>query len=79
MPVFRRNPVSIAEVNKFFLENQNEVSIYNQVERDFRLYAEQFSVLKKKLDSVAVIKKYSECLRLKAPQGVVASLPTGNR
>lgn len=35
---YKKVPVSISELNKFFQQNGNEASSFNQVERDFRQY-----------------------------------------
>jgi hypothetical protein len=49
--------VSIPELNNFFMSNPNEGTVYNQVEKEFRSYVNTFSVVKKKIDAIEIIKK----------------------
>lgn len=48
--MYKLTPLSIAEVNKFFLDHNNEASAFNPVEKAFRDYANQFCLLKNRID-----------------------------
>ena len=54
--MYRLTPLSIAEVNKFFLDHNNEASAFNPVEKAFRDYASQFCLLKNRIDQSSVIR-----------------------